>query len=102
MANAFVVPEHLVGWSVIHGTHNPFALAGRFVEFLEEIEYPGADTLRDIHNTITQTDDEEELGDFLYDELYPALEEIAPEGYYFGSHDGDGSDFGYWAVDEVF
>lgn len=29
-------------------------------------------------------------------ELQDALQNYAPEGHYFGTHMGDGSDFGYW------
>lgn len=29
-------------------------------------------------------------------ELNNILESYAPEGYYFGTHIGDGSDFGFW------
>lgn len=32
--------------------------------------------------------------------LTEALEAAAPEGYYFGAHPGDGSDFGYWEMEE--
>lgn len=32
----------------------------------------------------------------LLDELQEALELAAPDHLYFGTHDGDGSDFGYW------
>ena len=31
-------------------------------------------------------------------ELQDALQDYAPEGHYFGSHIGDGSDFGYWKL----
>lgn len=32
--------------------------------------------------------------------IMQALEEIAPCGYYFGAHEGDGSDFGFWKTEE--
>ena len=34
------------------------------------------------------------------DLLYDYLNGFAPEGWYFGSHEGDGSCFGYWQSNE--
>ncbi len=33
-------------------------------------------------------------------DLFDAIEEYVPEGYYFGAHPGDGSDYGIWPVEE--
>lgn len=33
---------------------------------------------------------------YLLDELFDMLDSIAPDGYYFGAHIGDGADYGWW------
>ena len=42
----------------------------------------------------------EEFASELVTELKDALNEYAPDGYYFGSIEGDGADFGFWQDEE--
>ena len=37
----------------------------------------------------------------LLESLMDELDQCADEGYYFGAHPGDGSDFGYWKFEEI-
>lgn len=39
---------------------------------------------------------ESEACDWLLESLSDALSENAPDGYYFGAHEGDGACFGFW------
>jgi hypothetical protein len=33
--------------------------------------------------------------------LFDTMSDIAPDGYYFGAHWGDGADYGFWPEDDV-
>ena len=37
---------------------------------------------------------------YLLECLFDDLNDTAPDGYYFGAHPGDGSDFGFWPIDD--
>src|ERR1039458_1517376 len=41
-----------------------------------------------------------EDADYDLESLFDALEAYAPEGFYFGSHPGDGCDYGYWLSED--
>lgn len=38
----------------------------------------------------------QDVGLIVLEDIFETLNLYAPEGYYFGAHDGDGADFGYW------
>lgn len=43
---------------------------------------------------------ETDEANFLLNEtIYDAMDALSPDGYYFGSHPGDGALFGYWSCD---
>jgi len=36
----------------------------------------------------------------LNEDIWDAMNDITPDGCYFGAHPGDGSDYGFWQVEE--
>ena len=42
----------------------------------------------------------DECAFFINEALFEVLDMYAPDGYYFGPHIGDGSDFGYWKIED--
>lgn len=98
--------------TVSHGTMRPQDLIPRFLDVLKDVD-PGQ------HSAFIMTpftavpayvqdegDDSEwwasEDAQHLVNELFDALDGAAPDGVYFGAHEGDGSDYGFWPVDPCF
>jgi hypothetical protein len=43
---------------------------------------------------------DEELDFILHEDAFPLMNAIAPEDNYFGAHPGDGSDIGFWQIED--
>lgn len=92
--------------TVSHGTMRPEHLIPAFIaelptskrEWYEErwsaLQAEDAETIADVLTS------QQEVTDYLLDDLYSELEDLSPDGYYFGAHPGDGSDYGWWPIEE--
>lgn len=69
--------------SISSGTLRPFDLFSAFLDEARDIEGADQNRIDDILSNTVQ-------------ELTEFLEEHAPPYTYFGSHPGDGADFGFW------
>lgn len=89
--------DRLKGMTVSEGTLRGQDLIPRFMEVL----YANGGKLRNELLPEIQEDpghpfwDSDEMGECVA-ELFEELNEIAPDGYYFGAHQGDGACFGFW------
>lgn len=103
--------KHFTPGTVSHGTLLTYDLANAFLGALEtvapavyqQLVFPCGmvpDYLRAIVAGRSSDYWQTEAADDFVASLFDALNEHAPEGYYFGAHEGDGSDFGFWAIEE--
>lgn len=104
--------------TIIHGTLRPQDLIPCF---LSELDIEGNRRFATEWNSITSfmektgawtnaEEDTETIDEDWFDtepamqvleDLFDALDAMAQEkGMYFGAHEGDGSDFGYWKIEE--
>lgn len=96
--------------SVIHGTLRVQDLVPVFLDVIKntpeyvQISMNNVPELSVISDPTASDDDErwesEYMSYFLNETLFEVLNAYAPDGYYFGSHIGDGSDFGFWKVED--
>ena len=92
--------------TVSHATMRPQDLFPSFLGVLHEFDPEEAQKIQDDIPPAAFEDDNhewwmsEDCSWLLNEELFDAMNVIAPEGYYFGAHPGDGSDYGFWEVED--
>lgn len=95
--------------TVIHGTHRPEDLIPAFYTLAARLVgegYRKGLVLERARRWISADVEERpsletnESAEELIYALMDLLDACAPEGYYFGSHPGNGSDFGFWKLEE--
>lgn len=98
--------------TVIHATMRPEDLIPAFMAVLTDSNPAKAFELKEsnpnlksaLHNKAAGIPDpwweSEEASFLLNEDLFDAMQDIAPEGHTFGSHPGDGSDYGFWPDEE--
>lgn len=96
--------------TISRATHRPQDLIPAFMDLLRDIDAPEyeAYTVGPFPAVPAYVYDEGddsawwelEECDYLLADLFDILNSYAPEGFYFGAHPGDGSDFGFWEVEE--
>lgn len=82
--------------TVSHGTMRPEDLIPAFLDVLRELAPERAADFERTHLVVPVDGLEDEEQAEALDELFTLLDNAAPEGYTFGSHEGDGSDYGFW------
>lgn len=99
-----VLSSEFKNTTLSHGTMRVKDLIPAFADFLNGNDAWPALEPQDACFSLARTEDGDyinsELADWLLEDLFDALNEIAPDNCYFGSHPGDGSDYGFWEVED--
>lgn len=88
--------------TLIHGTMRPEDLLPTFLAECDRLAVAVSPETRAIVEAIGDPDAialQSAVDDAL-EELFDALSSVAPFGHFFGAHPGDGSDYGFWMIEE--
>lgn len=87
--------------TVISGTMQNRDLIPAFIASLKDLD---KDAAQEFEKSVPQDPTSEqwnsEAADNMLEDLFDALDAHAPEGCYFGSHPGDGADYGFWKFED--
>lgn len=83
--------------SVSTGTLRSEDLVAAFAPILKDL-----DPARYYEIMVREVPTASDLYQEVVNDLMDALDDNAPEGYYFGAIEGDGSDFGFWKVEDEY
>ena len=91
------------GESISHGTMRTQDLIPAFLDVIRDT--PEYVPVRKASPAAAMEDKEaggwnSEGAEGLLESLVDTLDSYSPEGYYFGAHLGDGSDYGFWKMDK--
>ena len=92
-----------VGQSVSWGTMREEDLVPKFERVLDSVEkglYDRPDAADKLEEGQELTPQEQDIIGWYLEELFGLMNEIAPEGCYFGASGGDGADYGFWSCEE--
>jgi hypothetical protein len=92
--------QYIIG-SISHATMRAEDLIPVFVDTARELgsEDPALDEIEARMEDEDYFDSEDAYWDL--DTLFDILSELAPPYFYFGSHPGDGSDYGFWLSEDA-
>lgn len=88
--------KELLNQTISHGTMRPEHLIPKFLEVLEELNPKVSESAKRWNELAIQKVQSQFLS-----ELFDLLDQEAPEGFYFGSNPGDGTDYGFWQMEEA-
>lgn len=102
--------KDLTNTSIIHGTHRTQDLIPAFLYTLSVVwpaAYEGYSPFSPIPQYVIEEGDscawwDSEDAYYLLESLLEQLNEAAPDNCYFGTHPGDGSDFGFWEIEDMY
>lgn len=101
--------QQIIG-SVSSDTMRAEDLIPCFLDVLEQFDKARADGIREEYSGLLERlgtddateEDADEASMLLNETLFDALNDYAPPYFYFGSHPGDGADYGFWLSENAF